>query len=136
MNLNDYLRVPYYPHYPNYTCDIPTGTVKLTPVIDPELPGYVGNTYLTKVIYNNPATIAFWKDGSKTIAKCDSESVYSEDVGLLICVLKKCLGAQNAINLIKYWTKEQSTLGIIKPDIVTLKEVRGRWKNDHGKGSK
>jgi len=110
-------------------------TIKYDP-IQYKLPGNIGDTYLTKVIYNNPATIAFWEDGSKTIAKCDSESIYSEDVGLLICILKKCLGAQNAINIIKYWTKEQNTFKIIKPDIVTLKEVRGRWKNDHSKGSK
>ena len=83
-------------------------TIKYDP-IQYKLPGNIGDTYLTKVIYNNPATIAFWEDGSKTIAKCDSESIYSEDVGLLICILKKCLGAQNAINIIKYWTKEQNT---------------------------
>lgn len=41
----------------------------------------------TKLICNPPATIAFWDDGTKTVAKT-SESRYDPYVGLLCCIVK------------------------------------------------
>lgn len=46
-----------------------------------------------KVIYNNPATIVIWKDGTKTVVKKqDSDPVYDPEKGLAICFMKKALG--------------------------------------------
>lgn len=51
-----------------------------------------------KVIYNPPATIAFWADGSKTVVKCDKDDVYDPKYGLALCYMKKALGSSRAFN--------------------------------------
>ena len=42
-----------------------------------------------KVIFNDPATIVFWKDGTKTVVKCMEGDTYNPEVGLAMCVCKK-----------------------------------------------
>ena len=51
-----------------------------------------------RVIYNSPATIAFWADGSKTVVKCDKGDVYDPKYGLALCYMKKALGSSRAFN--------------------------------------
>lgn len=51
-----------------------------------------------KVIYNPPATIAIWADGSKTVVKCDKDDVYDPKYGLALCYMKKALGSSRAFN--------------------------------------
>ena len=45
-----------------------------------------------KVIYNNPATIILWTDGTKTISKCDKDDTFSKEAGFMTCMLKKIYG--------------------------------------------
>ena len=47
-----------------------------------------------QVIYNNPATIIFWEDGTKTVVKCEGEK-YDELKGLMIGIVKKVCGLKN-----------------------------------------
>lgn len=47
---------------------------------------------IKKRIFNNPATIVYWMDGTKTIVKCMDEDTYDRDVGLAMCICKKILG--------------------------------------------
>lgn len=42
-----------------------------------------------KVIYNPPATIVLWADGSKTVVKCSPDDVYDPEKGLYLCFMKK-----------------------------------------------
>lgn len=49
------------------------------------------------VIYNDPATIVFWDDGSKTVIKCLDGDVYSEEAGFALCFMKKHTGNDNRI---------------------------------------
>lgn len=42
-----------------------------------------------KVIFNNPATIVIWNDGSKTVSKCNKEDEYDKVKGFLVCYYKK-----------------------------------------------
>lgn len=51
-----------------------------------------------KVIYNKPATIVLWEDGSKTVVKCDGKDEYNPVTGLALCFMKKSLG-NNSRNL-------------------------------------
>lgn len=44
------------------------------------------------VIFNNPATIVFWADGSKTIVKCQNGDTYSKETGLAMAIAKKAYG--------------------------------------------
>lgn len=55
---------------------------------------------IKKVIHNNPATIVFWEDGTKTVVKCqeDDRHGYSERVGLLMCIAKKFFGNTGKFN--------------------------------------
>lgn len=49
-----------------------------------------------KVIYNPPATIILWKDGSKTVVKCSEDDIYDPMTGFLLCCLKHFLGNDSA----------------------------------------
>lgn len=53
---------------------------------------------IKKVIFNNPATIVFWNDGTKTTVKCSERDEYSEEVGLAMCISKKALGNKGNFN--------------------------------------
>lgn len=53
---------------------------------------------IKKVIFNNPATIVIWNDGSKTTVKCSERDKYSEEVGLAMCISKKALGNKGNFN--------------------------------------
>lgn len=44
-----------------------------------------------KVIFNNPATIVIWSDGSKTVVKCHNED-FDPEKGLAMAICKKVLG--------------------------------------------
>lgn len=47
---------------------------------------------IEKVIYNDPATIVFWKDGSKTVVKACGYDEYDPEKGLAMAISKKALG--------------------------------------------
>lgn len=53
---------------------------------------------IDRVIYDGPATVVFWKDGTKTVVKCHGDDVFSERVGLLMCIAKKAYGGNGAFN--------------------------------------
>ena len=58
------------------------------------------------VVFNGPATIIFWADGTKTVVK----AIYDEfdpEKGLAMVIAKKALGNKgNYFNVIKRWTDE------------------------------
>ena len=57
-----------------------------------------GRFLIKKVIFNSPATIVFWADGTKTVVKCQDGDVYSPEVGIAMCYMKKALGNQSNFN--------------------------------------
>ena len=65
---------------------------------------------IEKVIFNNPATIILWTDGSKTVVKCQPGDIYSKEVGFITAYLKKLLGNDNTFNKeINKWVPEERT---------------------------
>ena len=60
------------------------------------------------VIFNPPATIVLWADGTKTVVKCqENEGEYSKEVGLAMCICKKVYGNKgNYNNVFKKFIKE------------------------------
>lgn len=63
---------------------------------------------IRKVIFNNPATIVYWEDGTKTIVKSKGEK-FDPEKGLAMAITKKALGNKgNYYNLIKKWTNQYS----------------------------
>ena len=47
---------------------------------------------IQKVIFDDPATIVYWKDGTKTVVKTCKGDHFSEEAGLALCISKKLLG--------------------------------------------
>ena len=59
---------------------------------------------ITNVYFNDPVTVVLWDDGTKTIVKCQDGDVYSEEVGLSLCITKKALGNMpNFNNVFRKW---------------------------------
>ena len=79
--------------------------------------------YIKEVIYNNPAVVVFWSDGTKTTAKCHPEDTFDTEKGLLLCVVKKLVNSEFAINTLKDWG--EPSLGKNRK---TLAEVRHNHK--------
>ena len=62
---------------------------------------------IKNVIFNDPATIVFWSDGTKTVVKCGENDIYDPEKGLAMAVAKKYLGTNkshsNYLNEFKKW---------------------------------
>lgn len=88
--------------------------------------------YITKVVYKEPATIVFWSDNTKTVAKCHGADIYTPETGLMICCLKKIIGSSAVKLLINDWASifykvnENDKID----DVVTIKDVRARIKQE------
>ena len=60
--------------------------------------------FLKNVIYNDPATIAFWSDGTKTIVKAQPGDIFDPEKGLAMVIAKKACGnTGNYYNGFKKW---------------------------------
>ena len=66
--------------------------------------------HIEKVIFNEPATIVFWSDGTKTVVKCDKDDIFDPEKGLAMAVAKKVLGTNasnsNYYDIFKKYLKE------------------------------
>lgn len=47
---------------------------------------------IRKVIFNNPATIVFWNDDTKTVVKCGKRDTFDCEKGIALAIAKKALG--------------------------------------------
>ena len=61
-------------------------------------------SYIDKVVFNNPATIVFWNDGTKTVVKCQGKETYDPEKGLAMAIAKRALGNEgNYYEVFKTW---------------------------------
>lgn len=59
---------------------------------------------ISDVIFNRPATIIKWTDGTKTVVKCGSDDVYDKEKGFAMALLKKIFGNNGNYNeIFKRW---------------------------------
>lgn len=89
-------------------------SIKLTDILQGTLnaqwskqnPNIIPSTKLPqieKVIFNDPATIVIWKDGTKTVVKAHNEA-YDPEKGLAMAITKKALGNEgNYFETVKKW---------------------------------
>ena len=56
------------------------------------------NPKVKRAIFNNPATIIYWTDGTKTVVKCQEGDSYDPEKGFVMAYLKKLLGNDNTFN--------------------------------------
>ena len=69
----------------------------------------VKNPGIRKVIYNDPATIILWVDGTKTVVRCQPGDVYDKKTGFLLCIAKRFFGNLGRYNnVIKEWSDEEA----------------------------
>lgn len=85
---------------------------------------YFNKIYIKEVIYNNPAVIVYWSDGTKTTAKCHLEDTWDTEKGLLLCVVKKLVDSDFAIKTLKDWSEPE-----LGKNRKTLADVRKAYKS-------
>lgn len=62
---------------------------------------------IKNVIFNDPATIVFWRDGTKTIVKCQPGDTFSKELGLAMAICKKVYGNKGNYNdVFKKWVPQ------------------------------
>lgn len=94
----------------------------------PRFGGYVLNDdgteyiYIKQVIYNDPATIVFWSDGTKTTSKRDCRDEYNPEMGLILAVMKKLVDGKYVANLLHDWAPAEGQ------NRVTLADVRKKYR--------
>ena len=56
----------------------------------------ISTSDIKQVIFNNPATIVYFKDGSKVVVKTMDGDEFNEEVGLAMAIMKKMFGSSTA----------------------------------------
>ena len=65
-----------------------------------------GTPQIKKLIFNPPATIVFWNDGTKTVVKCQNYEEFDPEKGLAMAFFKKMHGNKgHYFEEIKKWTE-------------------------------
>lgn len=73
---------------------------------------YMNNTNSTlpeikDVIFNNPATIVFWADGTKTVVQSRGDDIYDPEKGLAMAISKKIMGNKHEYyHTFLHWLKK------------------------------
>lgn len=74
----------------------------------------IKTTDIDRVIFNDPATIVFWKDGTKTVVKCHPEDTFDEEIGFTCCYLKRVLSSKEYTKFCEYlnniWKQKNARL--------------------------
>ena len=67
---------------------------------------------IKNVIFNDPATIAFWEDGTKTVVKCQPGDSFDPEKGLAMAIVKKTYGNKGSYcNKLKKWLPNEPDVG-------------------------
>lgn len=95
---------------------------------------------IKNVIFNDPATIVFWSDGTKTVVKCGENDIYDPEKGLAMAVAKKYLGTNkshsNYMDEFKKWLPKEEEPSDpyedFRDSIKKLAEIGGSLKEMRG----
>ncbi len=72
---------------------------------------------IKKVVFNEPATIVFWSDGTKTIVKCGKDDIWDPEKGLAMAITKKFFGNEGFYyDIFKKWIPEEKQMDTIVCD--------------------
>lgn len=79
---------------------------------------------IKNVIFNPPATIVFWTDGSKTVVKCNAKDEFDPEKGLAMAIAKHCAdNSDDFYKEIKKWV-EKSGYKQVDDVKVLAKEIK------------
>ena len=71
----------------------------------------IGSSHIPEiknVIFNGPATIVFWEDGTKTVVKCQDGDEFDPEKGLAMSIAKKAYGNKSGYcNKLKKWLPKE-----------------------------
>lgn len=88
-------------------------TMRMSKFFDPDK-----TPEIKDVIFNYPATIVLWADGTKTVVKAQDDDVYDPEKGLAMAICKKIGGNKwSYYNKFKHWLKK------VKPEQGDYEEV-------------
>lgn len=111
LEAEDYIRayeldLSLYPYFKLNT----TNTTKLPEIKD--------------VIFNEPATIIIWKDGTKTVVKCQEGEGYDPEKGMAMAISKKALGNKgNYCEVFKKWLPEEEKVNDGRVSSIDLRKA-------------
>lgn len=63
---------------------------------------------IKKVIFNNPATIILWNDGTKTVVKCSKNEKFDPEKGLSMAISERVLGSYSKFKKIMDSAEDKS----------------------------
>ncbi|MBO4543396.1 MAG: hypothetical protein J5725_09490 [Bacteroidales bacterium] len=85
-------------------------TVTNDSIIYSPTPYPLNNRYVPKikrVIFNDPATIVYWEDGTKTVVKCGENDTFDKEKGLAMAIVKRMMKNKGNYNdIFRKWIKE------------------------------
>lgn len=78
------------------------------------------------VIFNDPAVIILWNDGTKTVVKCSENDIFDPEKGLAMAISKKALGNQGKYyeTFKKYLPEEEDVDDVGVHPFITLGDMR------------
>ena len=95
-----------------------------------DIPGMID-----RVIFNDPATIILWKDGSKTVVKRSADDTWDPEKGFCMAVIKKLYGSTSFIKRFMEPEEEMPIL-TVEEACENLKNFGKKLNDMMGKGGK
>lgn len=101
----------------------------LTKEYKPQEEGEMNSYYVPKrIIYNDPATIVFWKDGTKTVVKKAAQEPYNKYNAFCAALAKKVYGNNSRVNaFVKSGEDHASAKKKKQRDFPFVRDEKGRW---------
>ena len=85
---------------------------------------------IKNVVFNNPATIIMWQDGTKTVVKCGENEEFDPEKGLTMAIAKKAFGNQgNYYNQIRKWLPKSEEGPVVHVDGGSILDTIRRVNN-------
>ena len=133
MRYNDYendIRIDYGPYSSIYNkiASDTLATIKNGSYIKVPSPKQNAMNSITNVIFNNPATIVFWSDGTKTVVKCDERDEFDPEKGLAMAICKKHFGGGFYNDIFKKWIPKEETPEIEIDGQITMDAIAEKFE--------
>lgn len=81
-----------------------------------------------RIIFNDPATVVFWNDGTKTVVKCTKGDAFSPAAGFALCYMKKTMGEKAYKETLKLVYEEEKALDRAKQAAEASKKTESAKK--------
>lgn len=90
---------------------------------------------IDRVIFNDPATVILWKDGSKTVVKRSDDDIWDPEKGFCMAIIKKLYGHTSFIK--KFMELDEKTpILTVEEACENLRNFGKKLKDVMGKGGK